>query len=86
MNKKKKIANKKHRKTRQRLKQIKVVSLSKMKKKVAPKKDVSDAAVVETETKTTTKKTATKKTATKKTATKKTATKKTATKKTAAKK
>ena len=79
MNKKKKIANKKHRKTRQRLKQIKVVSLSKMKKKVAPKKDVSDAAVVETETKT-------KKTATKKTATKKTATKKTATKKTAAKK
>ena len=86
MNKKKKIANKKHRKTRERLKQLKVISLSKMKKKVAPKKDVSDIAEKEVAAKTTTKKTTTKKTAAKKTATKKTAAKKTATKKTATKK
>ena len=35
MNKKKKIANKKHRKSQQRLKNLKVISLSKMKKKSA---------------------------------------------------
>ena len=42
MNKKKKIANKKHRKSQQRLKKLKVISLSKMKKKVVATKSVED--------------------------------------------
>ena len=48
MNKKKKTANKKHRKTRQRLKQLKIVSLSKMKKKAAPKVATKNVVVEET--------------------------------------
>ena len=88
MNKKKKIANKKHRKTKARLKALKVSSLAKIKRKSAPKpveKKVETAAV-DVEKKLTTKKTAAKKTAIKKTAIKKTAVKKTAVKKTTAKK
>ena len=77
MNKKKKIVNKKHRKTKNRLKALKVASLAKIKKKpiLKPVKDkVEDSAAVKKidNKKTTTKKTAKKKTTTKKTAKKKT--------------
>ncbi len=65
MNKKKQLVNKKHRKTKTRLKKLKDISLQSKKKKItnAPKK-------VEAK-KTTAKKTTTKKTTTKKTTTKK---------------
>ena len=86
MNKKKKIVNKKHRKTKLRLKAIKVSSLANKKKIVKVSKPQIEQGAATENKKTATKKTATKKTATKKTATKKTAAKKTATKKTAAKK
>jgi hypothetical protein len=76
MNKKKKIANKKHRKTRQRLKQLNVVSLSKMKKKAVPAKKIDDNAVNGAE-KETTNKPVSKKIAAKKTTAKKTTAKKT---------
>ena len=88
MNKKKKIANKKHRKSKARLKALKVSSLAKIKRKPAPKpveKKVETAAVDVAE-KSITKKTTAKKTTAKKTAAKKTTAKKTAAKKTAAKK
>ena len=64
MNKKKQSVNKKHRKTKTRLKKLKDISLQSKKKKItnAPKK---------VEAKETTKKTTTKKTTAKKTTTKK---------------
>ena len=94
MNKKKKLVNKKHRKTKDRLKILNDASLAKAKKKVIikPKEEVENNVetpnVAVKKESTAKKKTATKKTtAKKKTATKKTtAKKKTATKKTTAKK
>ena len=47
MNKKKKIANKKHRKSQQRFKKLKAISLSKMKKKVVATKKVEEKSVNE---------------------------------------
>ena len=74
MNKKKQVVNKKHRKTKTRLKKLKDISLQSKKKKItnAPKK----VEAKETAKKTTTKKTTTKKTTAKKTTAKKTTTKK----------
>ena len=74
MNKKKKTANKKHRKSKARLKALRVASLVKMKKRPKPvEKKVEEKAEV-------------KKPATKKTTAKKTTAKKTTAKKTTAKK
>ena len=78
MNKKRKIANKKHRKSKARLKALRVSSLAKIKKRPAPKpveKKVETAAVDVIE-KSTTQKTAVKKTTAKKNAVKKTTAKK----------
>ena len=92
MNKKKKTANKKHRKTKARVKALRVASLLKANKKITkpePFADKTEEKVIPKKTaakKTTAKKTTAKKTAAKKTTAKKTATKKTATKKTTAKK
>ena len=85
MNKKKKTANKKHRKTKQRLKSLLDASLLKRKKRVVKKVDVENETINDVAQEET-KKTAAKKAPAKKTTTKKTAAKKTTTKKTAAKK
>ena len=63
MNKKKQLVNKKHRKTKTRLKKIKDISLQSKKKKIinAPKKVEAKETTKETAKKTTAKKTATKK-------------------------
>jgi len=88
MNKKKKLANKKHRKTKARVKALRAASLMKVKSKPAVKKVKEEAPAIKQETpkKTVKKKTAAKKTTTKKTTAKKTTAKKTTAKKTTAKK
>jgi len=97
MNKKHKSANKKHRKTKNRLKLLRDASLAKAKKKIINKPKEEPIAKVEkenedtvvkksTKKKTVSKKTTQKKTVSKKTTQKKTAAKKTTKKKTAAKK
>tara|TARA_Y100000590_G_C15719491_1_gene1013052 strand:- start:1468 stop:1740 length:273 start_codon:yes stop_codon:yes gene_type:complete len=83
MNKKKKLVNKKHRKSKNRTRLLRSTSLSKIKTK-APKK--VEKTLEQTTDVSKAKKTATKKTAAKKTAAKKTAAKKTTAKKTTAKK
>ena len=87
MNKKKKSVNKKHRKTKTRLKALKVASLVKMKKRPASKPLEKKVETVDAAKETITKKTVTKKTVTKKTVAKKVAsTKKVVKKKVVAKK
>ena len=74
MNKKNKLANKKHRKTKKRLKILKEISLKKAKKKPIVKTKVEPVVTVDLiqeEQKASPKKIATKKSPTKKTATKK---------------
>ena len=84
MNKKSKLANKKHRRNKARIKGLNQTSLAKA--KPAAKKIARNVEIVIEGTKTAKEKTAVKKVATKKAATKKTAVKKAATKKTAKKK
>ena len=79
MNKKKKLVNKKHRKTKLRLKSLKVSSLAKKKKVVKVSKPPVDQTVEQPKTTTVVK-------PVKKTVAKKTTAKKTTTKKTTAKK
>ena len=86
MNKKQQQVRKKHRKTKVRLKGLRVLSLSKMKKTTKSQKPIKDVVEEKVVKKTTTKKTAAKKTAAKKTTAKKTAAKKTTAKKTKTKK
>ena len=83
MNKKQQLVRKKHRRTKTRLKALRVLSLSKMKKKTKAIKPIEEQAAIK---KTSIKKTAIKKTSIKKTAIKKTSIKKTTTKKTVTKK
>tara|TARA_B100001750_G_C15420931_1_gene552884 strand:+ start:692 stop:964 length:273 start_codon:yes stop_codon:yes gene_type:complete len=88
MNKKKRLANKKHRKTKARLKTLRKISLLKVKKKIKPvvkPVEVSEEKIQKTEEikKTPIKESTTKK---KKTAAKKTTKKKTTKKKTTSKK
>ena len=76
MNKKKKLANKKHRKTKARLKALKKISLLKVKKKVKPVAKPIEATEennpkIKVSKKTTKKKTTAKKTTKKKTTVKK---------------